>query len=140
MERRPMAELNLVPYIDLLTCMVSFLLITAAWTQLASLNVTRKGPGEGQAGSTLVVLVDEGGFNVVIGTDRQLLPRSAAGYDFTALASSLARVKAAHPDKNDAQVASDDGIPFETLVGAMDALLGAGFPDLSLIEAGSASL
>ena len=33
------AELNLVPYIDLLTCMVAFLLITAVWTQLARLKV-----------------------------------------------------------------------------------------------------
>ena len=33
------ADLNLVPYIDLLTCMVAFLLITAVWSQLARLNV-----------------------------------------------------------------------------------------------------
>ena len=42
------AELNLVPYIDLLTCMVAFLLITAVWTQLARLNASQK--GQGQAG------------------------------------------------------------------------------------------
>ena len=40
------AELNLVPYIDLLTCMVAFLLITAVWTQLARLEVQQKGQGE----------------------------------------------------------------------------------------------
>src|SRR5512133_58559 len=40
---RPLsAELNLVPYIDLLTCMVAFLLITAVWTQLARLDVAPK--------------------------------------------------------------------------------------------------
>jgi len=42
------AELNLVPYIDLLTCMVSFLLITAVWSQLARLEAHQK--GQGQAG------------------------------------------------------------------------------------------
>ena len=42
------ADLNLVPYIDLLTCMVAFLLITAVWSQLARLNVHQK--GQGQAG------------------------------------------------------------------------------------------
>ena len=42
------AELNLVPYIDLLTCMVAFLLITAVWTQLARLQRHQK--GQGQAG------------------------------------------------------------------------------------------
>ena len=52
------ADLNLVPYIDLLTCMVSFLLITAVWSQLARLEAHQK--GQGQAGEktdlgTLVV-------------------------------------------------------------------------------------
>jgi len=41
------AELNLVPYIDLLTCMVAFLLITAVWTQLARLQIGQRGPGGG---------------------------------------------------------------------------------------------
>jgi biopolymer transport protein TolR len=40
------ADLNLVPYIDLLTCMVAFLLITAVWTQLARLEVQQKGQGQ----------------------------------------------------------------------------------------------
>ena len=42
------ADLNLVPYIDLLTCMVAFLLITAVWSQLARLEAHQK--GQGQAG------------------------------------------------------------------------------------------
>ena len=33
------ADLNLVQYIDLLTCMVAFLIITAVWTQLERLKV-----------------------------------------------------------------------------------------------------
>src|SRR6187431_1769591 len=44
------AELNLVPYIDLLTCMVAFLLITAVWTQLASLPIGQKGTGSNDEG------------------------------------------------------------------------------------------
>jgi biopolymer transport protein TolR len=40
------ADLNLTPYIDLLTCMVAFLLIAAVWTQLARLSVAQKGQGE----------------------------------------------------------------------------------------------
>ena len=46
--RKPLsADLNLVPYIDLLTCMVAFLLITAVWTQLATLQITQKGAAPG---------------------------------------------------------------------------------------------
>ena len=48
------ADLNLVPYIDLLTCMVAFLLITAVWSQLARLEAHQK--GQGQAGEEEGVL------------------------------------------------------------------------------------
>src|ERR1700704_3928414 len=37
------AELNLVPFIDLLSCCISFLLITAVWTQIAGLQVSSSG-------------------------------------------------------------------------------------------------
>jgi len=36
------ASINLVPFIDLLSCCISFLLITAVWTQLARMDVTQK--------------------------------------------------------------------------------------------------
>src|SRR2546426_11669284 len=44
------AQINLVPFIDLLSCCISFLLITAVWTQLARMDVQQK--GQGAAGST----------------------------------------------------------------------------------------
>ena len=34
------AAMNLIPFIDLLSCCISFLLITAVWTQMARMNVT----------------------------------------------------------------------------------------------------
>ena len=37
------SELNLVPFIDLLSCLISFLLITAVWTQISSLKVAQSG-------------------------------------------------------------------------------------------------
>src|SRR3954463_12922679 len=37
------AELNLVPFIDLLSCCISFLLITAVWTQISGLSVASSG-------------------------------------------------------------------------------------------------
>src|SRR2546430_3537368 len=44
------AEINLVPFIDLLSCCISFLLITAVWTQIAGLQVASSGgpPGPQQ--------------------------------------------------------------------------------------------
>jgi biopolymer transport protein ExbD len=138
------ADLNLVPYIDLLTCMVAFLLITAVWTQLARLQVRQGDGGEtswvGHIWTPLVLVTDEG-FHV---TDKdsanpwsRLVPRGARGYDFAALGAALKELKAAHPDAEQLQVSSEARIPFETLVSTMDTAISAGFPALSLVDTGA---
>jgi biopolymer transport protein TolR len=133
------ADLNLVPYIDLLTCMIAFLLITAVWTQVARLQVSQRGPGaEGNEppAPRVTVLVGEQGFNLVVNEDRQVLPRTAGRYDFAALESALQKVKAAMPDKDDLLVSSEDGITYDTLITTMDTVLAAGFPLPSLVGTG----
>jgi biopolymer transport protein ExbD len=140
------ADLNLVPYIDLLTCMVSFLLITAVWTQLARLQAHQK--GQGQAGeetpptptTKVVVMVNDSGFNLVVDQDQTPLAKKGEDFDFERLGAELKKVKDAHPDKNDVQVASEDQIKFETLIRTMDTVLSARFPDISLIDSGAAGL
>jgi biopolymer transport protein ExbD len=140
------ADLNLVPYIDLLTCMVAFLLITAVWSQLARLNVHQK--GQGQAGEDtppekvfkLIVLVNADGFNLVADQDQQPIPKKGDTYDFEKLSDELKKIKDGHPDKTDIQVASEDTIKFETLVRTMDAAMTARFPDVSLMDAGGAGI
>ena len=140
------ADLNLVPYIDLLTCMVAFLLITAVWSQLARLNVHQK--GQGQAGEDtppekvfkLIVLVNGEGFNLVADQDQQPIPKKGESYDFEKLSDELKKIKDGHPDKTDIQVASEDTIKFETLIKTMDAAMTARFPDVSLIDSGGAGI
>ena len=135
------AELNLVPYIDLLTCMIAFLLITAVWTQLARLQVAQRGPGaEGDElpSPRVTVVVGEQGFNLVVNEERRVLPRAAGGYDFAALGTALQKVKAAMPDKNDLLVSSEDSVTYDTLIQTMDTVLAAGFPTPSLVDANPA--
>ena len=140
------ADLNLVPYIDLLTCMVAFLLITAVWSQLARLEAHQK--GQGQAGEDtppekvfkLVVLVNDSGFNLVADQDQQPIPKKGDSYDFEKLGDELKKIKDTHADKTDIQVASDDTIHFETLVRTMDTALTARFPDISLLDSGGAGI
>jgi biopolymer transport protein TolR len=140
------SNLNLVPYIDLLTCMVAFLLITAVWTQLARLQTQQK--GQGQAGEEtppelqvkVVILVNQEGFNLVVGPEQTPIPKKGADYDFERLATELKKAKDSHPDKNDAQVASEDTIKFDTLVRAMDTAMQQRFPDISLIDSGAAGI
>jgi biopolymer transport protein ExbD len=140
------AELNLVPYIDLLTCMVAFLLITAVWSQLARLEAHQK--GQGQAGEDtppekqfkLVVVVNDEGFNVVADQDQQPIPKKGTEYDYEKLGGELKKLKDSHPDKNDIQIAVEDQIKFDTLVRTMDTALTARFPDITPIDAGGAGI
>jgi biopolymer transport protein ExbD len=139
--RKPLnADLNLVPYIDLLTCMVAFLLATAVWMQLARLQIDQRGQGPADDGiieklETLAVFVHDDGFNLVVGDRQRPLPRKAGVLDYAALATELAAVKRAHPDRRDVQVISADGIVFDALVRTMDATMSAGFSDVALLDA-----
>ena len=140
------ADLNLVPYIDLLTCMVAFLLITAVWTQLARLSAAQK--GQGQAGEEtppemqvkITVVVNQEGFNLVVGQDQTPIPKKGADYDFEKLGAELKKTKDAHPDKNDITVASEDQIVFDTIIRTMDTALTARFADVSLVDSGAAGI
>jgi biopolymer transport protein TolR len=137
------AELNLVPYIDLLTCMVAFLLITAVWTQLARLEVQQKGQGQAESPTAdswhVAVAVHEGGFNLVVGPDQKPIPLkpdgAAGGLDYGRLEAELRALKGSHPDKTDVQIISADPIVFDTLVKTMDVVMSAGFPAVSLLDA-----
>src|SRR5262249_44161187 len=121
-----------------------FLLITAVWTQLARLEVQQKGQGESTGGeppqTKIAVLVHATGFAVVVDQDQQPLPQARGDYDYAALTKELKRLKEGHPDKTDVQVLSEDTIKFDILVKTMDAAMAAGFPDLSLLDSGSAGL
>ena len=130
------ADLNLVPYIDLLTCMVAFLLITAVWTQLAQLKTSQVGPGGDQEDTPMAkiaVVVGQDGINLVVNQDREILPDKDGQPDWRALSALLKKAKDMFPDKNDVQVASEDSVLYDRLTGVMDATIAAGFPTVSLV-------
>src|SRR5499427_6397748 len=84
------AQINLVPFIDLLSCCISFLLITAVWTQLARMNVTQK--GQGAAGSEaeqkeqqvqLTLFVNKDGYDFTKSTGENTnIPLKGEEYDY----------------------------------------------------------
>jgi biopolymer transport protein TolR len=96
------SDLNLVPYIDLLTCMVAFLLITSIWTQLARLEVAQKGQGQDSALDEkdhlrVAVLVSADSFNLIVKDDQKPIPKRGATLDYARLVDELKAVKLAHP-------------------------------------------
>jgi biopolymer transport protein TolR len=138
------ASLNLVPYIDLLTCMVAFLLITAVWTQLAQLKTSqRDGKGESDQPppmTKIAVVVGQDGMNVLVNQDRELVPDREGQPDLSALAGLLKKAKGQFPDKDDVQIASEDSVLFARLTGIMDVTIAAGFPSVSLVPSSEAGL
>lgn len=137
------AELHLVPYIDLLTCLVAFLLITAVWTQLARLEISQKDALSGALSDQdwvrdpdieIAVVIDERGFFLEITTPPAQHADVSCGTDQTALLKELQRLKLSHPDTTAVQIRSADGIRFELLVQVMDVVLAGGFPEVSLVS------
>jgi biopolymer transport protein TolR len=143
------SELNLVPYIDLLTCMVTFLLITAVWTQLARIDVTQKGQAqnaeqtdEKPPETRLVVVIKDDGFLIAGGAagDQKPIKMKEGKYDYDTLLAILKEVKKTYPDKRDVHIASDDGIQYQYIIRAMDTALTAQFPDIALTDINAAHL
>ena len=138
------AAINLVPFIDLLSCCLSFLLITAVWTQLARMDVTQKGassqgaadePHENKVMLTLYVDKDGYTFSKSTGETTQI-PMKGEDYDYDKLSEVLVKAKQDHPDKTDIAVKSDDSIVYSRIIRTMDVALTSKFPDLNLSDKG----
>ena len=146
------AAINLVPFIDLLSCCISFLLITAVWTQLARMDVQQK--GQGAAGSTdekppenqvnLTLFVDKDGyiFSKSTGESTNIPCKTMGGggicdeYDYPKLDEILKKAKTDYPEKNDLAIKADDAVIYDRIIRTMDIALTAHFPDIALSDKG----
>jgi len=140
------ASINLVPFIDLLSCCISFLLITAVWTQLARMDVQQK--GQAAAGSVdekppenqvqLTLFIDKDGYTFTKSTGESTpIPKKGDDYDYSKLADTLKTAKTALPDKRDMMIKSDDSVIYDKVIQTMDVVLSAQFPDVSLSDKGA---
>ena len=127
------ASLNLVPFIDLLSCCISFLLITTVWTQIAGLQVASSGgpPNEEKKQDTIDVklLLTDKGYALNIAGSSIDIPKvqdKEAGltFDRKALADKLKTLKATLPDQQAITVQPEDAVAYDDLVNAVDSCLG----------------
>jgi len=128
------AELNLVPFIDLLSCCISFLLITAVWTQIAGLQVASSGgPPEPQqnqeATIDLKLLLTEKGYSITMPGAQVDIPKIAGtdgqpAFDRKMLAEKLKTLKSTLPDQTAITVEPEDAVAYDDLVSTVDACLG----------------
>lgn len=132
------AAINLVPFIDLLSCCISFLLITAVWSQLAAVPVAHGGQG-GEGGEppevqlTLVIHGDDFLLRKSTGEDVPISgPPGSSGY--VELTAMLKQVKQAYPRTESITVRADDTVPYERLIQTLDTLRGASFPGIHVSD------
>ncbi len=122
--------INLVPFIDMMSVMVAFLLITAVWSNLSRIDVKERGiarttdkdpPPEARA---LSILVAREAVWVGAGDVRRQIP----GRDWGAVQTTVAEVArvAALGDDAPVEVAAEDRVQYQEVVSAMDAAISAG--------------
>jgi biopolymer transport protein TolR len=132
------AAINLVPFIDLLSCCISFLLITAVWVQLASVPVAhggQGGPGGDPPDVSLTLQVTSDGFLLKKSTGEELPAEAEAGRtDYAALAALMQQIKTEFPRKEDITVQAEDRVAYERLIRTLDILRGARFPAIHVSD------
>ena len=142
-------DLNLVPFIDLMSVIITFLLITAVWTQVSMIKLGSSVYGKQQKDDPTPPLpksdvafrldVKDYGYLVVIGKKRYRIEKQNGDYDEETLKVQLVKIKQAYPDKIDAVITMDEALKYDYLIRGMDVLLQSGFSAVSVATGGASN-
>jgi biopolymer transport protein ExbD len=126
--RKATAELNLVPFIDLLSVCITFLIATAVWVDLSSLQVDHEvGGGAGAVGPEplRVHLAADG---VRVGrAEEALVPRRGGEVDWEEVDARMAADRAEWPAERQIVLLTDDGLPYREMIRALDLATAHGY-------------
>jgi biopolymer transport protein TolR len=143
--RQTTLELNLVPVIDLMSVLITFLLITAVWTQVSMIQIGSSIYGKKSdtppvptpdTDVALKVEVRTNGYVITLAKQNITIPFKDNDFDDNALAQTLQKAKEQYPQKVDGTIAMVDEIPYERLIHVMDAYLKSGFDSISVLTGG----
>lgn len=146
-KREASFDLNLVPFIDLMSVMITFLLITAVWTQVSMIklgssiygkqNTDETPPPPPRADVPFRLDVKETGYRILIGKQKYTIDKVNGEYDKLELKKKLESIKQAYPDKVDAVITVEEQLKYDFLIQGMDMLLQSGFPAVSVATGGA---
>jgi biopolymer transport protein ExbD len=142
-------ELNIVPFIDMMSCLTAFLLITAVWVNIAQINIQPKGKSRDTAQVqqddehvTLSVLVQSD--RIWVGLSRvnefQEIPKKGDSQDWDKLETTLKEHKASafFADRSDMEIAAESTtaapVKYQDIIYAMDVAVKVGFVDVGLSD------
>ena len=139
-------DLNLVPFIDLMSVMITFLLITAVWTQVSMIKLGSSIYGKKNTDEEIVKLPDsvtfrvdvkETGYRILIGKRKINVDKVNGEYDKEEILKQFTNIKQAYPDKVDAVITVEEQLKYDFLIQGMDMLLQSGFPAVSVATGGA---
>ena len=146
--RNQNAELNLVPFIDLLSACITFLLATAVWSETQAMKVDQaisdpntppeEQPEEPPVPPLTVHIRADGvwmGRNVETGKN---YPRIGEDYDWTNVETDMKTDHDSYPDETQVVIVTDDGIQYQYMIKALDLSRAHGY-DKTLLGGGPAS-
>lgn len=139
-------ELNLVSFIDLLSVCICFLLITAVWLNVGSVNVKQAVGGQSQAETEkkpmMWVMLGENGDltldlkeagHVPADLRKMKLVGDSGKFNFDSLAKILAQLKEKEPNLRTALIQPKAQTPYEDIIDLMDQFKKSGMADLGIV-------
>lgn len=143
----PNVDLNLVPFIDLMSVLITFLLISAIWVQVSLIQIGSSLYAKKTTDQEMEILPDmdipfridvrSEGYRIVIASQSVTVPKLGELYDEETLLARLNQIKASYPDKTDAVITMEDQIAYNELIRGMDLLIQAGFPSIAVATGGA---
>ena len=143
-------ELNIVPYIDLMSCLTAFLLVTAVWVNLAQITIQPKGKNRNQPQQqiedpppTISVLIQSDVIYVGVArmqVDPVVVKKDSGSYDWATFKSALTTLKGLDEfaERNDLEIAAEstsvNPVKYDDVVQAMDLAVSVGFKGVGLSE------
>jgi len=138
-------QINLVPFIDLMAVTISFLILTAAWSQIGRLQVANSGASAEPASPTedktppISLLITEKELRLSAGTQNfDPIPVTRGPnnkIELEKLKDKFKELKSQLPDAQAITLQAEDGIRYEDLVRIIDECKGSGLPQVSVAAA-----
>lgn len=135
--------LNMVPFIDLLSVLITFLLMTSVWSQVARIETqTTEASASGgeplaEPGLELTVQIGAQGYAVLTeGKVKRTVDKRGGDFDVDGLREALRAMQTQHPANKALVVASDDGTAYREVIQVMDLALAEKLSALSVAGSG----
>lgn len=135
------APVNLVPYIDLMTTIITFLMLTAVWIQMSALEVQNGTGGQESVVQkdnddlpkpVVVMITDQGLKLFEEGGTQVVLPNIGDAYDHEGLRSKLKSLKENRPEREELKIKTQDGVTFEQIAKVIDIASEFGYSAVTL--------